>query len=146
MARTLHRAVILFVIVIALLFTCSTTTLAEGWESIDRSELINRSRFIGTGRIGTFGRPDSGWRPARIYVSETIYSGIGEVEQYDLKVAVKDVPGRMKRWYNGQQGVWFILKSGDKYEAINHPACFAAHDGDPSISRPDLHEPTADRP
>lgn len=98
---------------------------AAGWESIDRSELIQRSRYIGVGRLTTHGRAVDGWLPARIYFSTQIYSGIGEIETYELRVAIKDTPGERKRWRHGEEGVWFILKSGDKYEAINHPSCRA---------------------
>lgn len=101
---------------------------AEGWESIDRAELIQRSRWIGTGRMRVFGKVDDNYKRAKIYVNETIYSGIGDIETYELKVAIRDEPGKYQKWGSSENAVWFILKSGDKYEAINHPSCRADAD------------------
>ncbi|MBI5366033.1 MAG: hypothetical protein HZA54_03270 [Planctomycetes bacterium] len=97
---------------------------AEGWETLALQDLIPRCRYIGIGMLSTSGRATDGWQPGKLHFTQQLYTGIGEVKALDVRVAVETVPGKRQHWPNEKQGIWFVLKSGDAYEPINHPSCW----------------------
>lgn len=105
---------------------CLTTGQAfgQGWESVDQSQLISRSRVICVGRLMKYGQAKDGQLEAKIMVSKMIYSGIGDIDSVPIKTSVKTVRGTAQYWPNRQYGIWFILKNGDRYADINHPSCW----------------------
>ncbi len=102
----------------------TSSALADGWESLSVAELIPRSRLIGVATLRTPGPARDGWREGKLRFSQILYSGVGQVETFEVRVAAQTVPGETQHWPGGKQGIWFVLKSGDAYEAINHPQCW----------------------
>ncbi len=103
---------------------CPLNLFAESdWDPISTKQMIRRSKYIGVGQLSHFGRYEDGSIRGRLKVRRTIYSGIGEVKRLDFKLASKTVPGETMYWKIGSKGVWFVLRSKDKYSAVNHPAC-----------------------
>jgi len=97
---------------------------ADGWASIDVKDLVSRSRYIGIGKLSINGRSDDGWLKGTLTFTQRIYSAIGDVKEYSVRIAPRTVPGQMQNWPSGKSGIWFVLKSGDTFEPVNHPACW----------------------
>ncbi len=107
------------------LFLCLAPFLyADGWENLRLPELIPRCRLIAVGKLWTPGRAVDGWREGTLRISQTLYSAVGEVDRYEVRVAAETVPGETQHWAGGTTGIWFVLRDGDAYEPLNHPSCW----------------------
>lgn len=120
--RVLSRRII--GLALAMLALMPATSLADGWESLDVPSLIARSRYVGIGQLTINGKFEDGWLKGTLTFSQQIYSSVGEQKNYPVRIAPKTVPGKTQNWPHLQRGIWFVLKSGDAYEPVNHPSCW----------------------
>ena len=111
-------------VLMGMLFFCLGCLSARAdWDSLTSKDLMKRSKFIGVGELSHFGNNPDDTINGKIKFRRTIYSGIGEVKTLEVPVAKVTVPGKSQTWKTHSRGVWFILKSGDAYAAVNHPGC-----------------------
>ncbi|MBB6428957.1 hypothetical protein [Algisphaera agarilytica] len=119
----MSKRLILVCLTWALLCTATRAQETEGWEDLNVAELIQRSKLIATGSIAVGHSSEVGWDRGVLILDQTIYSGIGEAERLEVRIASKTVPGKTQSWLNKQRGLWFVLNEGDVYAPLNHPAC-----------------------
>ena len=124
MRAAFFRAGFTVISCLAVLCAVPTRAAAEGWENIGLTDLISRSRYIGVGTLSIDGKSDDGWLKGKFSFTQQIYSGIGDTTEYPARIAPVTVPGKMQNWPSRKRGIWFILKSGDAFEPVNHPGCW----------------------